>query len=186
MRDISALILNAISKKSYQPMSAKALARKLGLAETACREFRAALKELFREGKAELGKNDTIRPAPTLPKAVGVFKRLSSGDGIVRIEAEEGLPPKEYRVPDHLTHDAATGDEVMIGVRKQSDARGRRAWPKSPRSFAGRPGQFVGTYFTRDGTGYVRVDGEVFSHSIEVGDSAAKGVDAKRQGRPRR
>src|SRR5262245_9019256 len=119
MMDISALILNAISKKSYQPMSAKALSRKLGL-ETSQREFRIALKGLIREGKAQLGKNDTIRPTPTLPKAVGIFKRLSSGDGVVRVEAEEGLPPKEYYVPDHLTHDAATGDEVTIGVRKRA------------------------------------------------------------------
>ena len=35
--------------------------------------------------------------------------------------------------------------------------------------------QFVGTYFERDGQGYVRVDGTVFSHSIHVGDPRAKG-----------
>ena len=175
MRDISALILNAISKKSYQPMSAKALARKLGLAETAQREFRGALKALIRDGKAQLGKNDTIRPVPTLPKAIGTFKRLASGDGIVRIEAEEGLPPKEYYVPDHLTHDAATGDEVMIGVRKRAThaADGLAEISEVVRRATR---QFVGTYFTRDGAGYVRVDGEVFTHSIEVGDSAVKGA----------
>ena len=58
MRDLSALILNAISKKSYQPMSPKALARKLGLEETSYREFRGALRGLVKEGKAQLGKND--------------------------------------------------------------------------------------------------------------------------------
>jgi len=36
--------------------------------------------------------------------------------------------------------------------------------------------QFVGTYFERDGEGYVRVDGTVFSHSIYVGDPGAKGA----------
>ncbi len=176
MRDISALILNAIAKKSYQPMSAKALARKLGLAETSNREFRSALKGLIREGKVQLGKNETIRPAPSLPKAVGVFKRLSGGDGIVRVEAEEGLPPKEYYVPDQLTHDAATGDEVLIGVRKRAThaADGLAEISEVVRRATR---QFVGTYFTRDGTGFVRVDGEVFTHSVEVGDSSVK--DAK-------
>src|SRR6476660_5514090 len=119
MRDLAALILNAISKKSYQPMSPKALARKLGLADTSYREFRGALRGLVKEGKAQLGKNDTIRPAPSLPKAVGVFKRLSGGDGIVRVETETGLAPQEYFVPDHLTHDASNGDEVMIAVRRK-------------------------------------------------------------------
>src|SRR5881409_644464 len=116
MRDLSVLILNAISKKSYQPMSPKALARKLGLEQTAYREFRSALKGLVREGKAQLGKNDTVRPAQSLPKAVGTFKRLSGGDGIVRVDTEAGLAPQEFYVPDYLTHDASNGDEVMIGV----------------------------------------------------------------------
>src|SRR6185295_12809244 len=37
--------------------------------------------------------------------------------------------------------------------------------------------QFVGTYFERDGTSFVRVDGEVFTHSIEISDAGVK--DAK-------
>jgi ribonuclease R len=175
MRDLSALILNAISKKSYQPMSAKALARKLGLAETSYREFRSALKALLREGKAQLGKNDTIRPAQSLPKAVGVFKRLKSGDGVVRIEAEEGLPPKEYYVPDHLTHDAATGDEVMIGVRKKA-THADDGLAEISEIVRRATRQFVGTYFERDGTSYVRVDGEVFTHSVEISDPDVKGA----------
>src|SRR5262249_14253799 len=36
--------------------------------------------------------------------------------------------------------------------------------------------QFVGTYFEREGQGFVRVDGTVFSHSIYVGDPGAKGA----------
>ncbi len=37
---------------------------------------------------------------------------------------------------------------------------------------------FVGTYFEREGQGYVRVDGTVFSHSVEVGDAGAKSARA--------
>jgi ribonuclease R len=175
MRDIAALILNAISKRSYQPMSAKALARKLGLAETSSREFRAALKSLLREGKAQLGKNDTIRPAPSLPLAKGTFKRLSSGDGVVRVVAEEGLPPREYFVPDHMTHDAASGDEVEIAVRRRAaknadgQAEVREVVKRATR-------RFVGTYFQRDGDQFVRVDGQIFTHSVAVADAGVKGA----------
>src|SRR3954468_6520681 len=161
MPDISTLILAALAKKSYQPMTAKALARKLGLAETSSREFRSALKALIREGKAQIGKNDTIRPAPTLPKARGTFKRLKDGDGIVRVANTEGLPPQEYHVPDHLAGDAASGDEVEIAVRRRASrtddgtAEVREVVTRATR-------QFVGTYFERDGAGYVRVDGQIF------------------------
>ena len=54
-------------------------------------------------------------------------------------------------------------------ARDQSD---RTRHPRPGTSHA----QFVGTYFERDGQGYVRVDGTVFSHSIHVGDPGAKGA----------
>ena len=175
MRDLSALILAAISKKTYQPMSAKSLARKIGLAETASREVRVSLKALLRDGKAQLGKNDTIRPAPTLPKVIGTFKRLASGDGVVRVTAEEGLPPREFFVPDHMAHDASNGDEVEIAVRRRAskadDGQGEvTAVVKRATK------QFVGTYFERNGEGFVRVDGQIFTHSVAAADAAVKGA----------
>jgi len=175
--EISKRILQAISKKGYQPLSAKALARNLGLEEAASREFRRALKELLREGKAQLGKNDTIRPVPSTPKLKGTFKRLASGDGIVRVPNPDG-PPHEYRVPDHAVMDAVTGDEVEIAVRKKStaDADGqaevRQIVKRATR-------QFVGTYFERDGSAFVRVDGQIFAHSVAVADAGVKNAKAK-------
>ncbi|HEX3146546.1 MAG TPA: ribonuclease R [Gemmataceae bacterium] len=175
MPDIAALILAALAKKSYQPMTAKALARKLGLAETSSREFRSALKALMREGKAVLGKNDTIRPAASLPRATGTFKRLKDGDGVVRVANAEGLPPHEYHVPDHLAGDAASGDEVEIAVRrKASRTNDGAAEVRTIVSRATR--QFVGTYFERDGAGFVRVDGQIFTHSVAVADARVKGA----------
>jgi ribonuclease R len=175
MPDLSALILGAISKKSYKPMTAKALARKLGLADHAAREFRTTLRGLIKEGKARVGKNDVILPAASLPLATGTFKRLKVGDGVVRVPTEEGLPPQEYYVPDHLTHDAASGDEVEIAVRKRSSrvddglAEVRAVLKRATR-------RFVGTYFERDGDALVRVDGQIFTHSVLVSDAAVKGV----------
>src|SRR5215207_4476507 len=175
MPDIPALILGAISKKSYKPMTAKALARKLGLADTAAREFRSALRALIKEGKAQVGKNDTIMPPPSFPRARGTFKRLKDGDGVVRVATEAGLPPQEYYVPDHLAGDAASGDEVEIAVRKRSSrvddglAEVREVVSRATR-------RFVGTYFERDGDRLVRVDGQIFTHSVAVSDAPVKGV----------
>jgi ribonuclease R len=175
MPDLSALILGAISKKSYKPMTAKALARQLGLADHSYREFRSTLRSLIKEGKAQVGKNDVIRPAVSLPVVTGTFKRLKAGDGVVRVETEEGVPPQEYYVPDRLTHDAASGDEVEIAVRKRSSriddglAEVRAVLKRATR-------RFVGTYFERDGDALVRVDGQIFTHSVLASDAAVKGV----------
>ena len=175
MRDLSALILSAVGKKSYQPMTPKALARKLGLPDAAFREFRTALRALAREGKVQVGKNDTIRPAPSLPRAKGTLKRLSSGDGVVRVPTEQGLPPLEYYVPDHLAHDAATGDEVEIAIlRRSSHAEDGLAEVRDVVTRATR--RFVGTYFERDGEAFVRVDGQIFTHSVAIADATVKGV----------
>ena len=175
MPDLSALILGAISKKSYKPMTAKALARKLGLADTSAREFRSALRALIKEGKAQVGKNDTISAPPSFPRARGTFKRLKDGDGVVRVAVETGLPPQEYYVPDHMAGDAASGDEVEIAVRKRSSrvddglAEVRAVVARATR-------RFVGTYFERDGDRLVRVDGQIFTHSVAVSDAEVKGV----------
>ena len=175
MPDLTALILGAISKKSYQPMTPKALARKLGLSDTASREFRTALRALVRDGKAILGKNDAIRPAVSIPRVKGTFKRLAKGDGVVRVPSETGLAPQEYYVPDHLTADAASGDEVEIAVRKRaSKTDDGMAEVQAVVRRATR--QFVGTYFERDGAGFVRVDGPIFTHSVAVADAGVKGA----------
>src|SRR5262249_33114595 len=130
---------------------------------------------LVREGKAQLGKNDTVRPAPSFPKAVGTFKRLSGGDGIVRVDTEAGLAPQEYYVPDYLTHDASNGDEVMIGVRRKP-SHGEDGLAEVAEVVRRATRQFVGTFFERDGAGFVRVDGEVFTHSVAIADATVKRV----------
>ena len=87
---------------------------------------------LIREGKAQLGKNDTVRPAPSLPEGrrhvQAPHRRRRRRP---RRRPRTGLPPQEYYVPDHLTHDAATGDEVMIAVRQQVDRTSTTDWPRS-------------------------------------------------------
>jgi ribonuclease R len=173
MLDPAALILAAISKKSYKPMTAKALARKLGLDQNSSREFRTALRALIKDGKVQVGKNDTILAPPSLPRARGTFKRLKDGDGVVRVPNEEGLPPQEFYVPDHLAGDAASGDEVEIAVRKRSSrADDGLAEVREVVSRATR--RFVGTYFERDGDALVRVDGQIFTHSVAVEDAGVK------------
>ena len=85
--------------------------------------------------------------------------------------AAHDLHPRTLRASN-----AISGDEVLVRIVK-SPSSGKRG-PKGDivQVLERATSQFVGTYFERDGQGFVRVDGTVFTHSIFVGDPGAKGA----------
>ncbi len=175
MPDISEQILAAVARKSYQPLKPKALARQMGVPQKHYAAFRQALRDLVRKGSLQFGKNHVVRSAGQFGTVAGVYRRTSSGLGFVRPHLVDGHAGAEVAVREDDALDAATGDEVLVKLlsRTRADA-GPRGEILQILQRATR--QFVGTYFERDGKGYVRVDGTVFAHSIYVGDPGAKGV----------
>jgi ribonuclease R len=170
-------ILAVLARKNYVAVKPKALARKVGIRDADYPLFRKALRDLIDAGKAQFGKNHTIRPGGgSAPNTVtGVFRRLQSGRGFVRVAGPPGQPASEVGVPEGNSLDAASGDEVLVRVtqpgRGETPPQGEvvRVLERATR-------QFVGTYHERDGEGLVRVDGGVFAHSVFVGDPGAKGA----------
>ena len=80
---------------------------------------------------------------------------------------------KDIYVPADRTLDAATGDVVLVEVRKP-----RRGEP-GPRGeivevIERQTQEFVGTYFESAGGAYVKIDGPLFARPISVGDPGAK------------
>ncbi len=175
MADLSEMILAAVSRRSYEPLKPKALARKLGIPQTQYARFRSALRGLVQQGRVTFGKNHTIRPAGSHGTLTGIYRRTSSGLGFIRPHLVDGKAGPEVAVREEDAHDAATGDEVLVKVtrpaRGDQNPRGKvlQVLDRARR-------QFVGTYFERAGQGHVRVSGTVFSHSIYVGDPGAKGA----------
>jgi ribonuclease R len=176
MPDYQRLILSTLARPDYQPQKAKALARLLGVTQGDYPEFRQALRDLVRGGKAKLAKNTTIRPAGEHGTVVGVYRRFPSGVGVVRTPASDGTAAAEFFVAAHHARDAVSGDEVMLRVRRKP-TRGDEGAGEIIEILNRATEQFVGTYFEREGQGYVRVDGTVFAHSIAVGDPGAKGAN---------
>ena len=181
MPNLEAQILAAVSAKNYLPMKPKSLARKLGVNSSQYAAFRKTLRGLLEQGRIELGRNHSVRASRPHGTAVGIFRRTASGPGYVRPKIVDGQITPEIVIAQHDTLDAATGDEVLVRLTRKA-SRG----PGQPRGEILRvleraTRQFVGTYFERDGDGYVRVDGTVFSHSIYVGDPGAKGARADDQ-----
>jgi ribonuclease R len=169
-------ILFTINRQGYVPIKAKALARKLGVPGAEYQTFRRALKDLINQGRVELGKNRTIRPTPPHGTALGIFRKTSAGFGFVRPHSTEGRTGLEIHIRETDSLDAATGDEVLVKITKKPRRPGLGPAGRIVQVMQRATRQFVGTYHERDGQGYVRVDGTVFSHSIFVGDPGAKGA----------
>jgi ribonuclease R len=170
------LILNAISRRTYSPVKPKALARQLGISNVHYPSFRRALNELHRQGRVEFGKNHTIRQAGPHGTATGLFRKAAAGFGFVRPQGNEGTAGAEIYIPEGKSLDASSGDVVLVRIRKKPSRPDQGPTGEVVQVIERATRQFVGTYFERDGQGYVRVDGTVFSHSIFVGDPGAKGA----------
>src|SRR5262249_4624819 len=67
-------------------------------------------------------------------------------------------------------------DEVLVRLLRKPNRRDLSPTGEILQVLERATRQFVGTYFEREGQGFVRVDGTVFSHSIYVGDPGAKGA----------
>ena len=176
MANLSDQIMALVSRKSYQPVKPKALARRLGITDEQYPNFRKILAELQRLGRIEVGKNHTIRPAAAHGTVTGVYRRTSTGVGFVRTAVVQGQPIIEIRIREDRSLDAATGDTVLVKVRQKPNRPDMLPAGEIVRVLERGARHFVGSYFERDGQGYVRVDGTVFSHSVEVGDPGARGV----------
>ena len=175
MPDFTEQILTAVGRKSYTPLKPKALARKLGVPQKQYGDFRGSLRELIRQGRLHIGKNQTVRLAGQLGTVTGTFRRTGSGLGFVRPHLVDGQAGAEIAIRADDALDAVTGDQVLVQLRHKGRGEvGPRGVILQVLERAAR--QFVGTYFEREGQGYVRVDGTVFSHSIYVGDPGARGV----------
>jgi ribonuclease R len=178
MPDLEERILAAVGRKSYQPLKPKALARKLSVPQSQYARFRQALRDLLKQGRLEIGKNHAIRLAAPFGTVTGVFRKAAAGFGFVRPHAIDGTVGAEIYIPEEHVLDAVTGDEVLVRIRSKTGTRGQGPRGEILQVLERATRQFVGTYFERDGDGFVRVDGTVFSHSIYVGDARAKGAHA--------
>src|SRR5438132_1117323 len=176
MPNLEEQIVSLLARKSYQPLKPKALARKLGLPSSRYSEFRHALRSLVKNHRAEIGKNHTVRPTQPHGTVTGIFRKTSSGFGFVRPHAIDGHAGPEILIREHDALDAVTGDEVLARILRKPNRPDLSPTGEILQVLERATRQFVGTYFEREGQGFVRVDGTVFSHSIYVGDPGAKGA----------
>ncbi|MBN2022757.1 MAG: ribonuclease R [Pirellulales bacterium] len=189
-------ILAFVARPGYQPVKPRVIAQKLGVTKEQAMELKQAIKRLVQRGRLAYGASHLVRPADAAPtqakqaKApanllVGVFRRNEKGFGFVRLSASAGAktPMADVFIPAQRAGNASTGDLVQIRVLKdRAPSRGQPPEPdRGPRGeiveiLQRQTHRFVGTYFAAEGTGFVQVDGPLFSAPVAVGDPGAKGV----------
>lgn len=177
MSDLAARIIAALSSPSYKPLKPKMLARKLGIGGgDEYQPFKSALRELIKQGRAEIGKGNAVRQTGTHGTVTGVLRKAAGGFGFVRVNPEEGAKFTELFIPAEAVGDAATGDIVLVRVRRKPSHGQTLPRGEIVEVLERTTRQFVGSYFERGGEALVRVDGTVLAHSINVGDPGAKGA----------
>ena len=176
MPDLQSRIIAAVAHPNYHAVKPKALMRKLELPSTENDAFKAALKDLIRQGRIEIGKGNAVRPIGTHGTVTGIFRKAAAGFGFVRPNPDEGHKFNEVFIPEEAISGATTGDVVLVRLRQSRQKHIRGPKGDIVKVLERATSQFVGTYFTRDGQFFVRVDGSVFSHSVVVGDPSAKGA----------
>ena len=108
MAELSEQIVAHLRRKGYKPLKPRELAKKLGVSTPQYPEFRRALRELIRDGRIEIGKNQTIRQTAAHGTLTGTFRRASTGTGFVRPHPVDGKTGPEIRVREDHCLDAAT------------------------------------------------------------------------------
>lgn len=181
MSDHDTRILALVGRPDYQPITLKAMFRRFELEPDNYPDFRRAVKDLVRSGQLALGKDKTLAKPRAVDKGLvsGTFRRTSKGFGFVR--PLKPKPGREGRDGDIFiaaddAGDASTGDEVAVAITKRPHSPGFNIQGRIVKVVARASGLFVGTYFERDGAGYVKVDGTTFRESLSVGDPGAKGA----------
>ena len=154
MPDLEDQILAALARKSYEPLKPKALARKLGVPAPQYADFRRALRDLLQQGRIEIGKNHTVRPAPPHGTVTGTYRR--TGDrrrlrpaALRRGPAGAGGPHRRGRRARRRHRRRGAGPH-------HAQAQPARRWARAGeilRVLERATRQFVGTYFERDGAG---------------------------------
>jgi ribonuclease R len=178
-------LASLVRQPDYRPQKPRAIAKKLNLSEEETRLLKRAIKKLVKLGHVRYGANHLVGP-PAAPKneggyrVTGVFRRALAGYGFVR---PAGSAPGADRTQDIYiaaadAGDAATGDTVLVRLKKKSVARRPNPEGEIVEIIERETHQFVGTYFEEAGVAYAQIDGMPFSQPVVLGDPGAKNARA--------
>ena len=188
--ELEQAILQHVGQPGYKPSKPRVIAKDLGLDEDQTYQLRRTVKRLVKSGRLTFGPSHLVLPtsaansgnstggssAGNADEITGVFRRTQGGFGFVR---PSGSAPGADRTLDvyisqRRAGDASSGDLVRVRLSRQRSTSRPNPEGEIVEVIERETHQFVGTYFEKDGLGYVQVDGTLFSQPILLGDPGAK------------
>jgi ribonuclease R len=168
-------ILKLVAQPDYKPLTLKAMSRRMDVGPDEYADFRGTVKGLIKDGRLEIAKDKRLSRPKTEGAVIGVYRRSPKGFGFVRPHLAKEKSDQIF-IPVNAGRDASTGDEVVVKITKRAKGPGMNPEGRVVQVLARASGVFVGTYFEREGAGFVRVDGTTIHDPIYVGDPGAKGA----------
>src|SRR5579875_592473 len=124
MADFAARVLKLVSEPEYKPITLKAMSRRFQIDLDDSAEFRAAVKQLVKEGKLDLAKDKRLHRPDQAGLVIGLFRRSAKGFGFVRPHHSPN-PDDQIFIPVAAAGHASDGGEGGVGVTKASRRRGK-------------------------------------------------------------
>jgi ribonuclease R len=174
-------ILEVLRRPGYQPVGGAELARQLNVTKKHRQEFSDALETLLESGQVVRGKQGLLRLPASRGLLQGTIKKTAGGAGFLIARKLPGAPSETgarndvFIAPNDLG-DAHTGDEVLVQLHSRPARDDGRLRGRVVEIVQRATRTFVGTYFERDGQGWVQVDGSNLGEPVFVGDPGAKGA----------
>jgi ribonuclease R len=172
-------ILDYLHQPEYTPVTASELQRLIKSAKSNADAFDAAIDRLKETGRIRETRKGVIRPLSTAGMLVGTVRRSPSGVGTFFPHDPPGwLQEGGIHIAARDMGGAHRGDEVLVRLVSRRKAGGQRCG-RVEEILQRATNKFVGTYFVRDGQGFVAIDGTQFPDPLPVGDPGAKGARPK-------
>ncbi len=172
-------ILGLVAAPEYKPITLKAMSRRFEVAPEDYAEFRAEVKGLIKHGKLAIAQDKTLsKPGSAGTRdasIIGIYRRSAKGFGFVRPHNTREKTDQIF-IPTNSGKDASSGDEVVVKITKKPKGPGMSPEGRVVQVLSRASGVFVGTYFERGRSSYVKIDGTTFRDPIYIGDPGAKGA----------
>jgi len=179
MSPLAQQIFAFVESEDFSPCNPAQLAKQLGVKKHQIPVFKDALIELMEGDFLKQQSNGLLRRKQSKQTLItGIVRRAAAGFGFLTPTDAPNDRSQDIYIAQEDLKDAQSGDEVAVRLSK-SDRRDGKLRGRVVEVLQRDTHIFVGTYFERDGKGFVTIDGVAFTEPIYVGDPGAKGAKPK-------
>ncbi|MEJ5260413.1 MAG: ribonuclease R [Anaerohalosphaeraceae bacterium] len=168
-------ILNTLTRRDYEPMTASQLAGWLGVGKEEAATFQKAVEELRRNGQIVTDSRKNLMLPPLSDTVIGTFRANPRGFGFL-VPITPNAHGDLYIAPDDI-NGAMNGDIVQAKVIRRGKRDGQWRYGGQIIQIIERSSdRFVGTLQRRQNIWFIQPEGKGFFGSIVLDDVSASGA----------